>query len=92
MHCLTASLCAPVQASIASILDQLAGLTLRSFPVPCQVLTNWVTYQANNSQSDPRTGRTAMWIQAAGCWIAVLIYLWSLIAPKIFPNRDFGSG
>jgi hypothetical protein len=33
-----------------------------------------------------------MWIQAAGCWIAVLIYLWSLVAPKIFPNRDFGSG
>lgn len=57
-----------------------------------QVLTNWATMQENDSQSDPRTGRVAMWIQAAGQWIAILIYLWSLIAPKVFPNRDFGSG
>ena len=47
--------------------------------------------QENEAQSDPRTGRAAMWIQAAGQWIAIIIYLWSLIAPKVFPNRDFGS-
>ncbi len=56
-----------------------------------QVLTNWATMQENNTQSDPRTGRVAMWIQAAGQWIAILIYLWSLVAPKIFTNRDFGG-
>lgn len=47
--------------------------------------------QENDSQSDPRTGRVAMWIQAAGQWVAILVYLWSLVAPKIFPNRDFGA-
>mmetsp|Transcript_28540 Transcript_28540/g.47951 ORF Transcript_28540/g.47951 Transcript_28540/m.47951 type:complete len:155 (+) Transcript_28540:91-555(+) len=53
------------------------------------VLTNWAIMQANDSQSDPRNGRTAMWIQAAGQWIAVLLYIWSLMAPKILTNREF---
>lgn len=56
-----------------------------------QVLTNWATLQSDDSQSDPRTGRVAMWIQAAGQWVAILIYLWSLVAPKVLSGRDFGN-
>ncbi|KAJ1393228.1 serine incorporator/TMS membrane protein, partial [Ochromonadaceae sp. CCMP2298] len=55
------------------------------------ILTNWATEQQNDSQADPRNGRAAMWIQAAGQWIAILIYLWSLVAPKVLPDRDFGG-
>ena len=55
------------------------------------ILTNWATLQTSSSISNPKTGRAAMWIQAAGQWIAVTIYLWSLIAPKLFPDRDFSN-
>jgi hypothetical protein len=53
------------------------------------VLTNWATEQANASISNPRSGRAAMWIQAAGQWIAIAMYGWSLIAPRILSDRDF---
>ncbi len=55
------------------------------------ILTNWATLQTATSISNPKTGRAAMWIQAAGQWIAVVIYLWSLLAPKLFPDRDFSN-
>lgn len=53
------------------------------------VLTNWATIQADAGIDNPRTGGAAMWIQAAGQWISILMYLWSLVAPKILTNRDF---
>ena len=37
-----------------------------------------------------KQGTAAMWIQAAGQWIAITFYIWSLAAPKLFPDRDFG--
>jgi hypothetical protein len=53
------------------------------------VLTNWATEQNNVSINNSRAGRAAMWIQAAGAWIAILLYLWSLIAPYVLTNREF---
>ena len=57
-----------------------------------QVLTNWATLQLSDSMSDPKAGSAAMWLQAAGQWVALLLYCWSLVAPAVFPNRDFGPG
>ena len=54
------------------------------------VLTNWATLQSSTSISSPKTGLAAMWIQAAAQWIAILMYVWSLVAPKILTDRDFG--
>jgi hypothetical protein len=53
------------------------------------VLTNWATEQTSTSIANPRAGRAAMWIQAAGSWIAIMMYLWSLVAPKILSDREF---
>lgn len=55
----------------------------------CMMLTNWATEQTSTSLSNPRAGRAAMWIQAAGSWIAITLYLWTLIAPKILSDREF---
>lgn len=52
------------------------------------VLTNWAT-QENADGNNSTSGKEAMWIQAAGQWIAFLFYLWSLLAPSLFPDRDF---
>lgn len=53
------------------------------------ILTNWATVQSSTSIDQPRTGEAAMWIQAAGEWIAIGFYIWSLIAPGLFPDREF---
>ena len=78
------------QAGMKSLFAQVSFVFMLISGYYAMVLTNWATLQANDKIDDPRTGRAAMWIQATGQWIAVGIYLWSLIAPKIFPNRDFG--
>lgn len=56
------------------------------------VLTNWVTLKQNSAYENPKTGYAAMWIQATAQWIAIAFYFWSLVAPKLFPDRDFGPG
>jgi hypothetical protein len=53
------------------------------------VLTNWATLQNDNKIDNPKAGRAAMWLQASGQWIALLLYIWALIAPRLFPDRDF---
>jgi serine incorporator 1/3 len=57
----------------------------------CMVLTNWATLQSSSSISDPRYGDIALWLQASAQWIAILFYIWTLFAPKFFPDRDFSS-
>lgn len=54
------------------------------------VLTNWATYQDADSINNPKTGTASFWLQASAQWICLLLYVWALLAPKIFPDRDFG--
>lgn len=53
------------------------------------VLTDWATIQAGSASADKKAGEVAMWIQAGGAWLASLLYIWSLIAPILFPDREF---
>lgn len=54
------------------------------------VLTNWATLQSSDAMlSNPKTGTVALWLQAAGQWIVLLLYCWTLVAPSLFPDRDF---
>ena len=54
------------------------------------VLTNWATLQSSDAMlSNPKTGTVALWLQAAGQWIVLLLYSWTLVAPSLFPDRDF---
>eukprot|EP00842_Homolaphlyctis_polyrhiza_P005277 jgi/Hompol1/5750/HPOL_002071-RA len=34
-------------------------------------------------------GDHAMWVAVATSWLGSLIYIWTLVAPILFPNRDF---
>ncbi|RYH05926.1 hypothetical protein EON65_43535 [archaeon] len=71
------------------LLAQVAVVFLLVAGYYAMILTNWATYQSNGDIYEPRTGRSSMWIQAAGQWIAITFYFWSLIAPKVLTNRDF---
>jgi len=60
------------------------------------LLTNWGSAVDSTEQSDNGTssgtvtrGKTAMWITILTQWVAVGMYLWTLCAPRAFPDRDF---
>jgi Serine incorporator (Serinc) len=41
------------------------------------------------ARADPKNGKAAMWITASGQWACLLLYLWTLAAPRLMPDRDF---
>lgn len=54
------------------------------------ILTNWATEQKDGSSASTSRGDVSMWLQATAIWLAVLLYIWSLLAPVLLPGRDFG--
>jgi len=63
-------------------------MTLGSFYIT-MIMTNWGN---NDGAIDNRWyGRPAnTWLITIGQWFAMLLYMWVLFAPKIFPEREFG--
>lgn len=60
------------------------------------LLTNWGSAIDSTEVDDNGTGggavtrgKTAMWITILTQWTAVGMYLWTLCAPRAFPDRDF---
>ncbi|XP_036087054.1 serine incorporator 2 isoform X2 [Rousettus aegyptiacus] len=49
-------------------------------------LTNW--YRPNETQKMISTW-TAVWVKICASWAGLLLYLWTLVAPLLLPNRDF---
>jgi serine incorporator 1/3 len=52
-------------------------------------LTGWGSIQANGNVANPQVGKVNMWIIIASQWVALLLYAWTLVAPRLFPDRDF---
>lgn len=76
----------PTAYSVVDALIFLGVLTLASmYVVP--VLTNWVTDPSDvaGSRSSPAT----MWVNIGTQWAVIVLYTWTLIAPRLCPNRDF---
>eukprot|EP00633_Aureoumbra_lagunensis_P001539 CAMPEP_0197287306 /NCGR_PEP_ID=MMETSP0890-20130614/3549_1 /TAXON_ID=44058 ORGANISM="Aureoumbra lagunensis, Strain CCMP1510" /NCGR_SAMPLE_ID=MMETSP0890 /ASSEMBLY_ACC=CAM_ASM_000533 /LENGTH=207 /DNA_ID=CAMNT_0042756811 /DNA_START=832 /DNA_END=1455 /DNA_ORIENTATION=- len=64
-------------------------LSLVSCYIGC-VLTNWGTWQNSVSDiSNPLAGRVSSWLNIGAQWVMFLLYLWTLLAPLLFPDRDF---
>jgi hypothetical protein len=53
-------------------------------------LTNWGAIVANGNAANPQVGRVGMWMVIASQWLVLTLYLWTLLAPRLFPNREFG--
>ncbi|CAN0319945.1 unnamed protein product [Pylaiella littoralis] len=53
------------------------------------MLTNWGDINTDGESSDPKNGWTAMWLTTTGQWVCFIIYAWTLVAPLVFPDRDF---
>lgn len=52
-------------------------------------LTGWGATSERGDIANPDKGKVSMWMLIASQWIALLLYLWTLLAPTLFPNRDF---
>ncbi|XP_077382037.1 serine incorporator 2 [Festucalex cinctus] len=50
-------------------------------------LTNW--YFPDTSTQAMRSSMPAVWLKVCSSWLGLSLYLWTLVAPLIFPDRDF---
>ena len=57
------------------------------------VLTNWGTTEWTGGDDDdassPEAGRVAMWLNISAQWVMFGLYIWTLVAPIVCPDRDF---
>jgi len=56
------------------------------------LITNWqeIRQEPDNSFK-VNHGFAAVWVKLASSWIVAALYIWSLVAPCLFPGRDFGG-
>ena len=52
-------------------------------------LTSWGEIAGEGEPANPQVGRVGMWIIIGSQWIVLTLYLWTLVAPRLFPDRDF---
>jgi serine incorporator 1/3 len=53
------------------------------------VLTGWGSVKGGGNAANPDVSLVSMWMLITSQWIVYLLYFWSLMAPKLFPDRDF---
>lgn len=50
-------------------------------------LTNW--YMPNADYESMQTSMPAVWVKIVSSWIGLALFLWTLVAPLVLPDRDF---
>jgi len=50
-------------------------------------LTSW--YSPSNDLKALNSNMASVWVKIVSSWLAVIIYGWTMLAPVIFPDRDF---
>ncbi|XP_018556770.1 serine incorporator 2 [Lates calcarifer] len=50
-------------------------------------LTNW--YQPETNYDAMQTTMPAVWVKIGSSWLGLALYLWTLVAPLVLPDRDF---
>ena len=52
-------------------------------------LTNWYSPNGNNTTQTISANMSAVWVKIISSWLCCAIYVWTLIAPVVLPERDF---
>ena len=52
-------------------------------------LTSWGSIETGGDRANPEVGEASMWMLIASQWLFMIMYLWTLVAPRLFPDRDF---
>lgn len=50
-------------------------------------LTNW--YSPNSDLRSLSNNAASMWVKMISSWICASLYTWTMVAPMVFPDRDF---
>uniref|UniRef100_A0A667XKU4 Serine incorporator 2 n=1 Tax=Myripristis murdjan TaxID=586833 RepID=A0A667XKU4_9TELE len=50
-------------------------------------LTNW--YMPDSDYQAMQSSMPAVWVKISSSWLGLALYLWTLVAPLVLPNRDF---
>jgi len=53
------------------------------------LFSNWQV-SPTTSEFEIDQGWISTWIKIASKWVCELLYIWTVIAPAVLPNRDFG--
>jgi len=56
------------------------------------VLTNWGSNTYGGNSSGATVSWESMWIKITSQWVTFAFYLWTMLAPICFPDRDFSNG
>lgn len=50
-------------------------------------LTNW--YMPDTDYDTMKTSMPAVWVKICSSWLGLALFLWTLVAPLVLPDRDF---
>uniref|UniRef100_A0A0N5BQR2 Serine incorporator 5 n=1 Tax=Strongyloides papillosus TaxID=174720 RepID=A0A0N5BQR2_STREA len=50
-------------------------------------MTSW--YSPDNDITHLNSNTASVWVKLTSSWVAILLYTWTMIAPAIFPDREF---
>ncbi|ORZ41320.1 serine incorporator/TMS membrane protein [Catenaria anguillulae PL171] len=55
------------------------------------LVTDWITYASDEVLALPVALRSLapVWVKLGSGWMVIMLYLWTLVAPIVLPNRDF---
>ena len=53
-------------------------------------LTNWYNPSSSADLTSYNNNAAAMWVKMISAWLAALIYLWTMVAPAVLQDREFG--
>jgi len=54
------------------------------------LMSDWKTvYHPSTSGASVDSGLAAVWVKIITSWICVALYVWTLVAPLVMPDRDF---
>jgi len=53
------------------------------------LLTDWASNLYDNNSNVSSVGTANMWANIGAAWLIAILYVWTLIAPKALPGRDF---
>jgi hypothetical protein len=54
------------------------------------LITKWKHYDPSTGEGDSEN-TLSLWVKVASQWMTYVFYLWTLLAPRCFPGRDFGT-